>query len=64
MKKLYLKPSIEIIVSESVVMDTDSHGWLNGNEMEAKPNQPFFDWDDGEFADLWEEEEKENKELW
>ena len=59
MKKLYLKPSIEIIVSESVVMDTDSHGWLNGNEMEAKPNQPFF-----EFADLWEEEEKENKELW
>ena len=57
MKKLYLKPSIEIIVSESVVMDTDSHGWLNGSEMEAKPNQPFFDWDDDEFADLWSEDE-------
>ena len=53
MKKLYLRPSIEIIVSESVVMDTDSHGWTSGGQALAKPNQPLFDWDDDEFADLW-----------
>lgn len=60
MKKLYLRPSIEIIVSESVVLDTDSHGWLNGSEMQAKPNQPLFDWDDNnEFGDLWAEADNE-----
>ena len=36
---------------------------ISGN-IGAKENNMMFDWDDGEFADLWEEEEKENKELW
>lgn len=60
MKKLYLKPSIEIIMSEFVVMDTDSHGWLDGSEMEAKENDLIFDWDDNnEFGDLWAEVDNE-----
>lgn len=57
MKKLYLKPNIEIVISEIVVMDTDSHGWLPGEQALAKPNDPFFDWDDDAFGDLWSEDE-------
>ena len=63
MRKLYLRPSIEIVISEAVVMDTDSTGHLSGGAALAKPNQPFFDWDDDEFADLWTDTE-ENKEIW
>ena len=58
MKKLYLKPSIEIVISESVVMDTDSNGWRPGEEALAKPNQPFLMWDDDAFASLWDEDEE------
>ena len=60
MKKLYLKPNVEIIISESVVMDTDSHGWTSGEQALAKPNDPFFDWDDDEFTDLWAEDKDED----
>lgn len=60
MKKLYLRPSIEIMVSESVVMDTDSHGWTSGEQALAKPNQPLFDWDEDIFS---EESEEENNDL-
>lgn len=55
--KNYIKPITEIIVSESVVMDTDSHGWTSGEQALAKPNQPFFDWDDDEFGDTWNNDE-------
>lgn len=60
MKKLYLKPNVDIILSESVVMDTDSHGWTSGEQALAKPNQPFFDWDEDIFS---EESEEENNDL-
>ena len=65
MKKLYLRPSIEVVISESVVMDTDSHGWTSGGQALAKPNQPMFDWEDdyGQYNDLWGTE-TENNNLW
>lgn len=60
MRKLYLRPSIEIVISEAVIMDTDSTGHLNGDSALAKPNDPFFDWDDNnEFGDLWAEADNE-----
>ena len=55
--KNYIKPITEIIVSESVVMDTDSHGWTSGEQALAKPNDMFFDWDDNDFGDTWNNDE-------
>lgn len=58
MKKLYLKPCIEIIRTENVLMDTDSTGWRPGGEALAKPNTPMFVWDDESFGgDLWTEDD-------
>lgn len=63
--KKYIKPSTTIIVIDNCekVMMNNPEVEISGN-IGAKENNMMFDWDDGEFADLWEEEEKENKELW
>jgi hypothetical protein len=42
-------------------MDTDSHGWTSGEQALAKPNQPFFDWDEDIFS---EEREEKNDDLY
>lgn len=61
--KQYIKPYIEIIAIEKSKLMDNSEPQVSGN-IGAKENDMFFDWDNDEFADLWEEEEKENKELW
>ena len=62
--KKYVKPYIEIIsIEKSRLMNGSKEPEVTGN-IGAKENDMFFDWDEDEFADLWEEEEKENKELW
>lgn len=65
MKKLYLTPKIEIVISEPVMVSTDSRGWLPGDQALAKPNQPMFDWEDDydQYNDLWDTE-TENNNLW
>ena len=54
--KKYIKPEIEIVLTDVIVMDTDSTGHYSGGTALAKPNDPFFDWDDDAFGDLWSEE--------
>ena len=62
--KKYVKPYIEIIsIEKSRLMNGSKEPEVTRN-IGAKENDMFFDWDEDEFADLWEEEEKENKELW
>ena len=61
--KQYIKPYIEIIAIEKSKLMDNSEPQVSGN-IGPKENDMFFDWDNDEFADLWEEEEKENKELW
>ena len=59
--KKYIKPEIEIVLTEVVVMDTDSTGHYSGGGALAKPNDLLFNWDDNnEFGDLWSEDENED----
>lgn len=63
--KKYIKPSTMVIVVDNCekVMMSNSEPELSGN-IGAKENDIMFDWDEDVFADLWEEEDNENKGLW
>ena len=60
MKKIYLKPALEIIATKTErLLKTDSTGWIGEDEIGAKEdNNESFDTEDN----LWEYDTK--KDIW
>ena len=60
MKKIYLKPALEIIATKSErLLTTDSTGWIGPDDIGAKENNSVsFDSEDN----LWEYDTK--KDIW
>ena len=59
--KKYIKPNIENVIIENNIgiMNASKEPEVTEN-IGAKENNTFFDWDDDVFADLWAENDENN----
>lgn len=54
MKKIYLKPELEVYNTRvECMMITDSKGNIAYDDIGAKENNDFFDMDEDQFGDTW-----------